>query len=102
MIQTSNIKLEDISIHKVGNKLDDEGIRFSKKGVTLSHEIKTLLIQYFFSPFKENEMYNFFHDYDLSMNEIYTYAKDFFNQKRSLHEQSVSIAKQDIGLLKIL
>lgn len=93
MIQTDNIRLGSICIHKVGNKLDDEGIHYSKSEIDLNLEIKDLLIAYFFSPFKNNELFNFSHDYNISMNEIYTYANSFFEEHSSLHEQSINIAK---------
>lgn len=93
MIQTNNVFLDNIVVHKVGNKLDDEGIRYSKSEVALDLDIKKLLTSYFFSPFKEKELYNFSHDYNLSLNEIFTYASKCFEKELTLFDFSKYVAQ---------
>lgn len=93
MIQTGNVFLDSIVVHKIGNKLDDEGIRYSKSEVTLDIDIKKILTSYFFSPFKEKELYNFSHDYKLSLNEIYTYASKYFEEELTLFDLSKYVAQ---------
>lgn len=60
MFLLTDITLESITLHKVGNKLRDEGINFSKKSIQLSDSISRLLLHYFLSSFKSEEYFNFF------------------------------------------
>lgn len=93
MINPDSAKLECIVLHKIGNKLNDDGIRFSKSPLLPDTEITDLLLKYFFSPFKQNEYYNLYHDTDIKLNEIYSYVSAVFADPQELYEQSVNIAK---------
>ena len=93
MINPDSAKLECIVLHKIGNKLNDEGIRFSKFPLLPDTEITDLLLKYFFSPFKQNEYYNLYHDTDIKLNEVYSYVSAIFSDPQELYEQSVNIAK---------
>ena len=93
MINPDFAKLESIVLHKIGNKLNEEGIRFSKSPIKTDEEINDLLLKYFFSPFKQNEYYNLYHDTDIKLNEIYSYVSTIFADNQELYEQSVNIAK---------
>jgi len=80
-------------VHRVGNKANEEDVFLSKNPIELDDEIKSLLLEYFIKPFKSDEFFNFFHESDLSLNEIYVYAKKVFENPDNIHEQSVNIAK---------
>ena len=92
----SNYNIEEISkisVHQVGNKGNQESIRLSKGLLFLNENIRQILVNYFIKPFKLNEYFNFFHDSDLAMNEVYSYVSLIFENKESLFEQSKNIAK---------
>ncbi len=58
----NNYNIEDISnisVHQVGNKGNQELIRFSNSNLNLSNEVKQLLVTYFIKPFKLNEYFNY-------------------------------------------
>lgn len=93
MISVTSTILERIVLQKVGNKLLDEGIHYSKSCLNTNDEVKTLLLHFFVSPFKSQEYYNFYHNTDLKYNEVYGFVSDIFNAPNSLYENSVNLAK---------
>jgi len=93
MIDFSNSSLEKIIVHKVGNKSRSEEIRLSKSLLSINGNIKDLLSKYFLSPFKSNEFYNFFHDTNISLNEVFNYVDKIFTAPQSMLEQSENLAK---------
>lgn len=94
MIDFTSVHLEQIAIHKVGNKLRDEGLNISSQNVDVEDsETINYLLKYFLSPFDNNEVYNFTHPSELNLNEIYFFAKKIFSKPESLFENSVEIAK---------
>lgn len=92
MINTQDAILDRLIIHKTGNKSREEGVKFSKSVIKLNESLKDLLIKYFLSPFKNNEYFNFFHDADLNLNEVYHFASAIFDDPGSFYLNSVNIA----------
>jgi hypothetical protein len=85
--------IESFCIHKVGNKIADEKCFLSKNIIVVNLELKKLLTHYFVSPFKSPEYFNFYHDIDINMNEVFVCVSKIFNNPESLLEQSVNLAK---------
>lgn len=89
--------LQNLSIHHIGNKANDEFYILSEGEIDLRQDevLPDLLMQYFMKPFtKINEVYRFFHPNDsLELNEVYHFSKKFFDGELSLHEYSIHIAK---------
>lgn len=86
-------EISGIAVHLVGNKNSDEGLLLSEENSLLDSSLNDILVSYFTSAFKSNEYYNFHHDSDLSLNEVFVYAGRIFDDPGSLYEQSVNIAK---------
>ena len=93
MLVTSEVQLETIILHKVGNKSRDEDIRFSKSELKLDGAVKELLLKYFLSPFKTEEYFNLHHESDINLNEVYSFVSRIFENSADIHEQSVNLAK---------
>jgi len=93
MISSELTKIDSIIIHKVGNKSIEEGITFSNTPISTNENINQLLLTYFLTPFKSNEYYNFYHDSDLQMNELYNFSTRIFENPDSLYEESKNIAR---------
>lgn len=94
MIDFTEIELESIYIHRVGNKLRDEGIEVSDKNLSLGNEdTKKYLLKYFLSPFKDNEIYNFHYPTDLNLNDTYVFAKRIFANPENLFDLSIDVSK---------
>lgn len=85
--------IDNISLHKVGNKTADEGYRLSKKNAEIGQELKKLLTHYFVSPFKSQESFSFWHITNLKYNEVYEFISEVFNDPDSLYNNSVNLAK---------
>ncbi|MCX6281169.1 MAG: nucleoid-associated protein [Bacteroidetes bacterium] len=92
MILKDTASINGIAIHKVGNKLT-EGLHLSKSAFQTNDELDGLFLDYFLTPFKKQEYFTFYHDSDLELNEVYTYACRVFDDPGSLYIQSVSLAK---------
>lgn len=93
MLVTSEVKLEQIILHKVGNKSRDEAIQFSKAPLELDNSVKELLQKYFLSPFKSESYYNLFHESDINLNEVYSFAAKIFADPATSFEQSQNLAR---------
>ena len=89
----SNVRIVEMSLHKVGNKLNEDGIDFSKTHLKNSEVVNEDFISYFLPSFKTNEYYNLAHDSDLYLNEVFYYVSKVFENPEQLHEQSINLAK---------
>lgn len=93
MLIFSETIIDQIVVHKVGSKYNEENIRFSKSSLNLDDDIKDLLSKYFLSSFKSNEYFNFYHESDLNLNEVFHYIAKVFENPDELFDQSVNLAK---------
>ena len=94
MIEFTDINLDGIYVHQVGNKLRDENYKISNEDITFSDdETQNYLLKYFLSPFNNNEVYNFSHPSELELNEIYLFVKRLFSSPEQLYKISIDISK---------
>lgn len=94
MIDLSGVRIQNIVIHKVGNKARDEGIVVSKERYEIPNdEIHQVLLKYFLSSFKFETFYKFHHEADLALNEIFTYSNTIFKDSDTFYEQSIHILR---------
>ena len=57
-IHLDQITLSQLVLHKVGNKSQDEGIRIAKKLFNLIEDLREILMSYFLSGFKMEDILN--------------------------------------------
>jgi len=91
MITFSQATLSELSIHRIGNKLQDEFYVLSDQSMHLEDEmLKQLLLQYFLSPYeKVNEVYRFMHpNNDLNLNTVYHFAAEIFADGNVFHDNT--------------
>ena len=93
MIEFSEVSLYSVAMHRVGNKLRDEGVSMSNKEITLDFSTEEALSRYFFHPFTNAESYQFRHDCDMDLNKVYRTCKDIFNDSTLFVEKSQDIAR---------
>ncbi|MFC3196275.1 nucleoid-associated protein [Parapedobacter deserti] len=96
MFYHTDATIEQLAIHRVGNKCQDEFYVLSDKPVVLQDELLAkLLMHYFLSPFgKVNEVYRLFHSSGTTaLNEIYHFSQAFFGGELSFHELGVQVCK---------
>jgi hypothetical protein len=97
MIFATEAKLQQLSIHKVGNKAAAEPLALSDQPYGMEDEVLNgILLQYFTGGFlKVQEIYRLHHPTDnLELNEVYHFCKSIFEDPGSFHENSRQLAKQ--------
>lgn len=92
MLYKEYIKISNLSLHRIGNYACREGVELSKQELDVDVDLREILKAYFLVPFKSEEVYQFSHISDISLNEVYTYARLIFNDHQAFHEQSKNIA----------
>lgn len=92
MLYKEYIKLDQLSIHKIGNKANMEGVRLSDEAVEMSPVMAELLKSYFLLAFKDESLYSFVHPNLLELNEIFSFVGKMF-EKGNFHDYSKEIAK---------
>lgn len=92
-IDFTEIELQNLITHSIGNKLRDEKFDLSIKESMIDEETKNLLLKYFLLPIKIEEFYSFSHSIKLEMNEIYTIVNELFSDNTSFIDLSQNIAK---------
>ena len=93
MLYIDDISIESLTLHRVGNKSQEEGVRFSAAPMKVDDAVQSLLLQYFLSPFKSEEYYHLAHESDIALNEVYAYVSSVFDQPETFYEQSVNLAR---------
>ena len=83
----------NFNIHNVGNKIADDGCVLSKSFIMVNQELRKLLAHYFLCHFKSSEYFNFYHDIDMNMNEVFACVWKIFDNPKTLLTQSVNLAK---------
>ncbi len=93
MLDFSLVSLDQIVVHRVGNKLNNERLTLSHTPLQLKDpEIGNLLTQYFIRPFKNEIFYNFFSPAGLDNNYLYPIISDIFENPENFFEHSHVIA----------
>jgi hypothetical protein len=92
-IDFTQIELNDLVTHRVGNKLRDEQIEFSNETTKIEAGTLEYLVKYFLLPFKTEELFSFYHSVKIEMNEIFSLAEKIFKNKTDFVDDSQAIAK---------
>lgn len=94
MLNLYPAQIENVSLHRVGNKNRNEPIFLSSEPYALNDETSGLLKEYFFKPFREKEenYFRFGHEADLEFHELHGIVSDIFSAPDSLHAHSKKLA----------
>lgn len=92
-LQKIKSMFEKLSIHRVGNKINQEPLFLSEEEQVLDENMNEFLSEFFLKSFKSEENFRFFHESNIENNEIYTYVSEIFEDKELFHENSKKIAK---------
>jgi hypothetical protein len=93
MISFENTILSGISVHYIGNRIQEEPIRVTESPLLLDQDVKELLTKYFTKFFKDQPFYHFFHESDMKFNEGFGITKEIFQDPKSLHINSIKLAR---------
>lgn len=85
--------IQQVILHKVGNKNNEEGMLLSNAPLFLDENLNNLLLDYFLSSFKSEEHFNFYHENGCQYNEIYKIVSEVFDNANSLFEHSITLAQ---------
>lgn len=93
MLYTEYIYIKNISLHIVGNKSSEEGVLLSQSDLLIKDEMKSILSNYFLSPFISDEYFQLYHDSGIEYNVVYGAVSQIFDAPETLYDQSVNLAK---------
>lgn len=89
----TQVSLEKLITHHVGNKLRDERVSMSKDLTEFTDSTKDVLLKYFLLTLKTDEFYSFAHSVRLNLNEMFIIIKDLFADPKTFVTASQSIAQ---------
>ena len=93
MLYTEYLSIKKLILHIIGNRLNQDNIILSTDLIEINFDMEKNLISYFLMPFTSEKFYQFHHESDLALNEVYTYVSKIFDDQDQLYEQSVNLAK---------
>lgn len=82
-----------IIVHKVGNKINQEGLFLSSEELQLEEEMQDLLAEFFLKAFKSEEQFQFYNESYLINNPVYSSAAEIFEDRGKFAAESENIAK---------
>ena len=91
MIYTEYVKVQDIIIHQVGNKLSMDGVKLSNHSIDVTDDLNKLLVKHFLTPFRERPSLQF--KSPLQNNSVYSLIKAMFANKTDFVLLSRELAK---------
>lgn len=90
----SSARVSKVIVHRVGNKLRDEGLHLSQVECHRSNILDDLLLSGFLAPVaRGGQVYYLTHESEISLNTINHYACNIFTNPKKFKESSESIAK---------
>lgn len=93
MFETTLSSIAAIITHYVGNRLKDDELILSEEPSVFDEPTQQILWKYVLSAFKAPEFYQFTHTVDLDMNNVYTLAKNIFDDPNTVNKKSQDLAK---------
>lgn len=85
--------LTKITVHKVGNRINQEALLLSQEELQLEDEMKELLTDFFLKAFKSEEQFQFYSDSYLVNNPVYSSVSEIFEDTGKFMWESENIAK---------
>lgn len=89
----TQVLLQQLITHHVGNKLRDEKYILSSESTNLADESKNFLLKYFLLSVKAEEFYSFTHPVKLDLNDIYSVIENVFLNQNLFISSSQNIAR---------
>lgn len=95
MLDFSNCELDQLSVHRVGNKTNGEELRLSETLMDLSDaELRELLFRFFLQPFADpKEFFNLTDAEDFTLNPVFQAASQVFDNPTALQRIAAELAK---------
>jgi hypothetical protein len=92
MVDATKTEIRSLFVHRVGNKLRQEGCVCSAKPQTLSESEKLALLLFFLGRIQDADSFKFFHPIGIEMNEVYATCRRAFNRPQSFQKVTADLA----------
>ena len=89
----TQINVQSLITHHIGNKLREENIQLSTETTKIQDDTLEYLLKYFLLPFKPVEFFSFFHSVKLELNEVYSMANAVFSKQIDFITASENLAR---------
>lgn len=87
-------RVERLVVHRVGNAARGEPLQLSGRGIAVDEAVSGLILDgYLKGIISDKRKYQFYHETDLNLNELYHFSRAFFNGEQDLVEVSQAIAR---------
>lgn len=94
MIDISSAKVDRIIVHKVGNKIREENFDLSSDLSQSTPDLQDLFLKNYLYPLSiQKDIYNFFHESDITLNAAFKFVTQIFNDNSLFVEQTHNLAK---------
>ncbi len=95
MFNFTDVSLNQIVVHNIGSRPDDNGVKLSKNQMQVNDpDVENILKQYFLSPFKPDYFFSFTNQQSLDNNPVFSFISKVFDDNSEFYKQSVSLAYQ--------
>ncbi len=92
MLLFNDTEIQNISLHKVGNKIREENLQLSKGNLQVSNDIKEILKTWFLTAFKSEAYFNFTIEGEVP-NLVYKKIKEVFAAPEKFFQASTQLAQ---------
>lgn len=94
MIDISSATVSKVIVHRIGNKVREEGYAFSPKEAARTPTLDALLIKSYLEPMVDDaQVYELHHESDIFLNTVYHYSNQIFSDVETFKASTESIAK---------
>lgn len=95
MLDISSARVLRCVVHRIGNRLREEGCEFSQKEVRGTAELHGTLLRHYLAPLvKTGEDFEFYHESDLALNAVRQFTSQIFFENKDFLDLTKKIAKQ--------
>jgi len=94
MIDVSSARVSKLIVHRIGNKIRDEGYTLSQNVVNRSSTLDDLILRNYLAPvLRQGEAYDLTHESDIALNTVHHFANKIFADSKNFKSHSQNIAK---------
>ncbi|MGE5475527.1 MAG: nucleoid-associated protein [Bacteroidales bacterium] len=94
MIDISSTRIKHLIVHRIGNKIREEGCHLSHGETSRSESVDALILRHYLSPAaRSGDFYEFHHESDINLNVVRHYCTLIFANNSSFATHSGAIGK---------
>lgn len=97
-MDVSSATVKAVVVHRIGNKMRDEGYLLSSKQIVVTERLSALLLRHYLLPIaRSGERYKFDHPSNIDLNEVRHFAHAISSKETSFIDGSKALAKHLYG-----